>query len=192
MSEHDFRQLQIENEYRSYHLDLVKDFYIPVLSMSTSYKRAAGFFSSSSLLEVSDGITGLVKNQGAIQLVTSPYLSSDDFGAMQVGYIERHKVLETLIGQLNEHENYFEKERLNLLAHLVRDGILDIRIAFTKNPSGFGLYHEKMAIFEDNAGNQIAFSGSLNESLSAYKLNYETIDVFSSWKSQDQLQRVLS
>ena len=41
-----------------------------------------------------------------------------------------------------------------------------------------------MGIFEDIEGNKVAFSGSMNESLTAMKLNYETIDVFVSWEGK--------
>ena len=79
---------------------------------------------------------------------------------------------------------------MNLLASLIKEGVLDVKIAFVRNVSGLGLYHEKMGIVKDSSDNFIAFSGSLNETLTAFKLNYESIDVFCSWKSKDQLSRV--
>lgn len=72
-------------------------------------------------------------------------------------------------------------ERLNLLANLIAEGILDIRIAYTEDDRGIGMYHEKMGIIEDAEGNKVAFSGSMNESSTAMSINYETIDVFRSW-----------
>jgi len=47
-----------------------------------------------------------------------------------------------------------------------------------------GMYHEKMGIISDDFGNKVAFSGSMNESAAAMTLNYETIDVFCSWKGE--------
>lgn len=187
-----FQSLLIEDEYRGFRTNVVKDFYIPVLSKTKIYKRAVGFFSSSSLLEISQGITGLVKNNGRIQLISSPHLSEDDYKAIQKGYLERDYLNKILINTLSRPSNFFEQQRLNLLANLIKDGTLDVKIAFVKNISGLGLYHEKMGIIEDFSGNQVAFSGSLNESLTAFKLNYESIDVFCTWKNQDQLNRVNS
>jgi superfamily II DNA or RNA helicase len=185
-----YQALSIASEYRSFRTDIVKEFFIPVLSETGVYKRAVGFFSSSSLLEVSEGITGLVKNNGYIQLISSPYLSEDDFEAIKRGYSERDRIRNILINHLLEPSSYFEEQRLNILANLIKDGSLNIKIAFTKNISGLGLYHEKMGIANDFDGNVIAFSGSLNESQTAFKANYEAIDVFCSWKNQDQLSRV--
>ena len=53
--------IEIKKEYRSLIDNIVKDFYIPLLSEAVVYKRAVGFFSSSALAEVSKGIAGLVK-----------------------------------------------------------------------------------------------------------------------------------
>jgi superfamily II DNA or RNA helicase len=52
------------------------------------------------------------------------------------------------------------------------------------------MYHEKMGIISDASGNKVAFSGSMNESAAAMKLNYETIDVFCSWKGEQD--RIIS
>lgn len=67
---------------------------------------------------------------------------------------------------------------------MVAENILDIKIAFLENNSNIGMYHEKMGIFEDSEGNKVAFSGSMNESLTAMKINYEAIDVFVSWEGE--------
>ena len=48
-----------------------------------------------------------------------------------------------------------------------------------------GMYHEKMGIITDAEGNRVAFAGSMNESATAMTLNYETIDVFCSWKGEE-------
>ena len=51
---------------------------------------------------------------------------------------------------------------MNLLANLIADGYLDIRIAITEAANNIGMYHEKMGIMEDEEGNRIAFTGSNN------------------------------
>lgn len=177
----------IKSEYRSLIDNVVQDFYIPLLHESTSYKRAVGFFSSSALVEISKGIADMAKDGGKIEIVASPYLSDDDIQAIKEGYENRQKIIEgALIRQLSdEHEDYYSMERLNLLAHLISDGILDIRIAYTDKDNEIGMYHEKMGILEDKDGNHVAFSGSMNESMTAMSINYETIDVFCDWREAE-------
>lgn len=54
----------IKNEYRSLLDNVVQDFYIPLLKEAVSYKRAVGFFSSSSLVELTKGIASMTERGG--------------------------------------------------------------------------------------------------------------------------------
>ena len=188
-----FPNLSIKQEYRSPQDNIIKDFYIPVLENAVSYRRSVGFFSSSALIEISKGICERAKKGGKIELVASPYLLAEDEIAIRKGYENRAKIIENALlrGLKTEPENFFEKERLNLLANLVESGVLNIKIAFTENGSSVGMYHEKLGLVEDSGGNKIAFSGSMNESENAFTKNYETVDVFCSWKSTDEKARVV-
>lgn len=93
------RDVDIKIEYRSLIDNVAKEFYIPLLNEACLYKRAVGFFSSSSLVEISKGISGLIKNCNAgrgacIQLIASPKLSQDDIEAIRTGYKAREKIIE--------------------------------------------------------------------------------------------------
>lgn len=186
------RDVQIKDEYRSLIDNVVQDFYIPLLERSVIYKRAVGFFSSSSLVELTKGIAAMAQRGGKIQIVASPYLSEEDIEAIQKGYSEREKVIEqAVLRQITgETVDYFSMQRLNLLSCLIADEILDIRIAYTEGKNGIGMYHEKMGVIEDDEGNAVAFSGSMNESATAMSINYETIDVFRSWGDENEADRV--
>lgn len=188
-----FKDFYIKTEYRTLIDKVIQNFYLPLLNDAKVYKRAVGFFSSSSLVEISKGIAMLAAKGGKIQIVASPKLSEEDIEAINTGYKNREEIIEkALIGQLSDdHEDYYSMERLNLLANLIADGVLDIRIAFIEDDKGIGIYHEKMGIIEDEIGNKVAFSGSMNESLTAMSLNYEAIDVFCNWKSESDRERVI-
>ncbi len=186
------RDCIIKDEYRSLIDNVVQEFYIPLLREARIYRRAVGFFSSTSLIEISKGIAGMAQNDGRIQIVASPYLSDDDIEAIKRGYQSRNEIIENALLRELSHEktDYYSMERLNLLASLIADGILDIRIAYTEDQHGIGMYHEKMGLIEDAEGNVVAFSGSMNESATAMSINYETIDVFCNWKNEDDKERV--
>lgn len=182
------KDLNIEVEYRSKHTDIATNFYIPLLKEANIYKRAVAYFSSSSLLEISIGICALAKRGGKIKLVTSPCLSKEDIEAIKEGYLKRNEVIKNaLLSKLDEVIEEFEKDRLDLLANLIAMNILEIKIVLIEG--GTGIFHEKVGIIEDNFGNKVAFSGSMNESETAFKKNYETIDVFCNWKIGDEARR---
>ena len=189
-----FIDLTIKSEYRNQLINVVESFYTPVLQQSVLYCRSVGFFSSSSLVRLSYGLSSLYKNHGRMLLVASPRLSEEDIEAIKKGYEEKAKVIKgSLARELLTHENYFEKERLNLLANMIAEGFLDINIALVKNKkTEYGIYHEKLGLMKDNDGNKIAFSGSLNESVTAIDGNYETIDVFCDWKNEVEREKVIN
>ena len=149
-SEMSLRDCNIKKEYRSLIDNVIQDFYIPVLKKAVIYKRAVGFFSSSSLVEISKGIAAMAAAGGKIQIVASPYLSDDDIAAIQKGYADREQIIEqALLAQISdEHLDYYSMERLNLLATLIAKGIMDIRIAYTEDKNGIGMYHEKWALLK--------------------------------------------
>lgn len=181
------QDLEIKKEYRSLIDQVAKDFFVPLLGQAISYKRAVGFFSSSALVEISKGIGALVKNGGKIQLIASPYLSEEDIQAIRQGYEFRESIVKrAVLRELQESQSVNEEARLNLLAHLIADEYLDIKIALTEDDSKLGMYHEKMGLIEDADGNIVAFSGSMNESHTAFSVNYESIDVFCSWKNESE------
>jgi superfamily II DNA or RNA helicase len=187
------RDTEVKHEYRSLLDNMARDFYVPLLSQAIFYKRAVGFFSSTVLNYISHGIGTLAKNNGKIQIVASPKLSEKDIEAIKNGYVMRDNIIRNaLLRELKEPKNPFEERRLNLLANLIADGIMDIKIAFTEQNTKMGMYHEKMGLISDAYGNVVAFSGSMNESATAIALNYEAIDVFCSWKSAEQREKVES
>ena len=177
-----FQDIELKPEYRSKLDNVVSDFYDPVLKQSVLYKRAVGFFSSSALISLSAGICGLVDNGGTIQVIASPRLSQEDIEAINDGIRRRDDVIkEALLRELTEPKGRFEEARLNLLSNLIAAGRLEIRIAFLEDDNTIGMFHEKLGLMYDQAGNIIAFSGSMNESANAFTTNYEAIDVFASW-----------
>ena len=185
------QDISIKDEYRSLFHNMAKEFYIPLLNESVEYKRAVGYFSSTVLCQIADGISRLAINGGKIQIVASPHLSEEDIEAMKSGYERRDEIVkQAVIRELIEARNVFEEKRLNLLANLIADNVLDIKIALMESKSKMAIYHEKMGIVTDKDGNIVAFSGSMNESGNALNENYEVIDIWCSWKSNEQKEKV--
>ena len=181
-----FTDLNLLKHYKTYKHNIVKEFYTPVLQESVLYQRSVGFFSSTALIELTKGIAGIVKNGGKIQFIVSPYLSEEDVVAIQKGYEKKKIIEQALLREYKEPENYFQEERLNLLSHLIKNGNLEIKVAFTPPNKSTGMYHEKVGIVTDAEGNKIVFTGSLNETINAFYNNYESIVVFTSWEESRQ------
>ena len=189
----DLSELTLDISYRSDEGNVVKDFYIPCLERSAVYRRAAGYFSSSGLSLAAKGLAQLIKSGGRVQLVVSPRLSEDDVEAIQQGYRSRDEVLEDAARRaLIDAESELSKSRLSVLAWLIANGTLDIKIALRVDrltgKLSRGIYHEKIGIFSDTSGNHVAFTGSGNETEGGLLANFESIDAYCSW--QDPQRRV--
>lgn len=169
--------------------DRVNDFYVPALSRSLRYDRSAGFFSSSALAVAAAGVARLIKNNGKMRLLVGAQLSENDVKALQGGADLANIVALRMQAGLDEIQDAVAKSRLAALAWMVKEGTLEVRVVLPKGPDGFPLpaavcrdyYHPKSGLFTDADGNQVAFSGSINESQQAWLHNYEQFMVYTSW-----------
>lgn len=175
--------LNFKLSYNNKNADVVKEFLIPALKEAKQYDRAVGFFSSSSLISISYGIKGLIENGGKIRVICSPHLSDEDKAAIKEGYETRTIIEKALINSIEPPKTKFEEERYNILSHLIANNILDIKIAFIASDSSEAMFHDKVGVITDENSNFVAFNGSLNDSLTAYYKNSETIDVYTSISS---------
>ena len=179
-----YLDLDVKRSYISMGTDnIAKAFLNPALMCTKSYKRSVGFFSSSVLVPILDGIVALARNGGCVKLIASPSLSVDDVEAISKGYELREKIVKDSFTKtfLREIE-FLDDTKLELLVNLVAKGVLDIKIAVTDT---IGVYHDKLGILEDFDGNKIAFYGSANSSINGYQNNYEKIRTAKSWDNTE-------
>lgn len=172
------RDLKLSTSYETTESksQLLDDFYIPVLENACKYYRIAGFFSSSALSVAAKGIEGLVKNDGKMYLLISPEISEEDYKVIKEhGLSADSSVFSGLSFETIPDEN------LKTLAWLLDNGKLEIKIVVGKK-SRNSLFHQKIGIVFDNAGDMISFSGSINETAQAWINNIEEFKVFCSWE----------
>lgn len=175
-----YKDFDIGISYKSHGEESIADDLVkPLLKCTKIYKRSVGFFSSSVLETIFDGVTALARNHGKIQLISSPKLSSRDIEAIDAGYAEREKIINaTFSVEFKDVLSELSDKNLQLLAELIANNILDIKIAVTDTN---GEYHDKLGIMEDNDGNIVVFYGSANSTLNGYRNNYEKVRVVKSW-----------
>jgi superfamily II DNA or RNA helicase len=186
---------QLAGHYRTGDGDLASSFFSPCLSKCVAYKRAVGFFSSSALRTWTSILSRLAEEeQIKIQLLTSPLLQPQDLEVLQrvsTG-AERDEMLQRMADRLVLEVFSFVNNpddvprRLRLLAWMIVSRNLEIRFAFPEHIEEPGIYHEKIGVFLFPGGYKVAFIGSANESETAHRHNYESVDVFRSWIAGDE------
>ena len=188
----DFSSLPLKISYDSGTDNILSDFYIPVLSLANRYDRIAGFFSSSALAIAAKGMGEFIANGGEMRLVTCPKLSSSDVRMLKNSVDGLDAVLyRDFITSYEEIEDKFEIDHVKALGWMLANNLLTIKIAVIRNATGIcsseeierlGIMHQKVGIMYDQAGNELSFSGSNNESASGWAGNTEEFKVFCSWK----------
>ena len=176
------RDLTFKGVYKSDQDHILDDFYFPALSVANRYDRAVGFFSASAINIAGQALSMFVKNGGQIRLILGAFSEQEDLEAVKRGYKEREISLklgtELLSVISNARDNLFQN-RFETLCWLVAYGRLEIKVALRPR----GMYHDKVGIICDEAGDKVVFAGSANESTHALlpTHNYESINVFRTW-----------
>lgn len=177
-----------KRRYNSPPDDLIAEFYLPAFARSIVYDRAVGFFSSRLLAEIAPSIDQFVVNGGTMRLITSPAnLSDDDLKAMGKGEALREHLKKDLSGAIEAAiPGAVLSDRLRLLTWMVATGKLEARIALREHSDCYSLFHEKIGVFADAAGNWMTFSGSPNETMGGAVRHAESFPLHRSWASEDQ------
>lgn len=171
------KELDIAISYKSVGEESFSKIINPMLEHAKIYKRSVGFFSSSALDFIGDGILNMAKRGGKIFLATSPKLSEEDIDAIKKGYDAREIVEQAFKKEACDAINGLTDQNAQILFELIRDSVVDIKIVLKKG----GMYHDKLALIEDWEENIVACVGSNNESGAGYNSNYEKIRVYKSW-----------
>ncbi|WP_423746629.1 DEAD/DEAH box helicase family protein [Haladaptatus sp. SPP-AMP-3] len=163
--------------------DFIEDFYVPLLSRSTSYKRGVGYFTTNWVKSAARGIVDLAESGGTAQWIVSPKLTKKDWETLKRGdEAKRNDILKESLSKTVSNLRYdLEYETRNAVAWMIADGILDIKLAVpTRDLSGD--FHDKFGVLYDHQGNRVAFHGSQNDSEKALR-NYEAYTIDCDWES---------
>lgn len=172
-----YKDIPLEISYKSVGEESFSEILNPLLACTKVYKRSVGYFSSSALNFIGEGLLEMARKGGKIHLATSPQLSDDDIVAIQAGYCDREVIEDRFLSEVKNAFLQITDENAKMLYLLVKEQIIDVKIVLRQN----GIYHDKLAILEDFDGNIVACVGSNNETGSGYNYNYEKIRVYKSW-----------
>lgn len=176
------RDLTLAHGYSTGAQDLIDDFYVPCLDASTFYHRAVGYFRGTLFVLVGVAFSEFARRGGSMKLICSPNLSPADIEALKTGYAARDVITDSIRSEIETLLADSESRVITeFLATLVAYGTLDLRLAYRETAAG--IFHSKLGIFGDQAGNVVTFVGSANETFSAWSptANHESFEVFESW-----------
>lgn len=179
------RSLTLSDRYRSDREDVVANFFVPAFKVASSYSRAVGYFTSTSLALYARGIETFASRGGSMRLIASPHLNEDDIIDIERGYDIREVIERATVRELEFELSESVLDGLGLLGRLIAEGKLDIKLAFVEQEGRIGIYHEKLGIFRDDQGDLVGFTGSSNETYGGLLANFESVEVYRGWVAGD-------
>lgn len=167
--------------YNSYETNVVETFYNKTLACATNYDRVSAYFDSNILALYEEGLYNAYQNKGHVRFIFSCDISEEDYNQMKEGYKNRENIENQLL-QLISYDELTEEEKMRFsnLAYLIQIGLIDIKIAFTKQ----GIFHDKFGIIYDDT-DKVYFRGSNNETIAAIKYSYESFETSCTWNCSD-------
>jgi len=172
-------------------VELLSDLWIPLLSNSVLYKRGVGYFRSNYLSSAVNGLIKFIEHKGEAMMVCGIEFTKEDIESIANGYMQREKIIEErLLISINDCKSLRDKSSLKILAWMVKNGNLDIKIAVRKD-HGSGIFHPKFGLCYDEKGNIVTFEGSANETGGGLLSNRESVSIDTSWnKDPWALERI--
>ncbi len=185
-----FGTLNLEAYYFPPGDNVVRDFFVPVLTNSDRYDRATGFFNSSALAELSIGVCEFASKGGKMRVITSPRLTKEDLQAIKEGYDLVETVGKSMVDNFQKPTDVETVDRLSLLSELIAMGALEIKIAVMRNLDNYpnAMFHPKFGLMYNPDGGVVSFTGSINETQNGMVGSWEQIEVS---LSQDDPSHVL-
>lgn len=154
------------NRFSSRREKLDQSFLNKRLVGAQSYDRIAGFFSSS-IIEVAG--ENLENIEGSIRMVCNSQLDERDVKTAQAAVAAMRQ---EWCGTEPEKFDGLGQKRFKRLYNFLKSGKLEVRVLPDKT---FGLIHGKAGVITLKNGKKTAFLGSVNESVHAWRLNYELL-----------------
>lgn len=167
--------------------DMIAGLYEPLLREAVRYDRTTYTFTVKGLIAAAAGSAGLIQNGGRIRLICDHTVRSDILQALHDGQIQAETALSQTLSPedlLLIQPDDLNRDHLELATWLVAQGIMEVKVAI-RDPS---IFHGKCGIVEDTEGNRVSFSGSLNETLSGWTTNWESVHVFNDRDTLAHLQ----
>ncbi|MEZ6190075.1 MAG: hypothetical protein R3C45_02160 [Phycisphaerales bacterium] len=171
-------------------------FYVPALQSASLYQRGDRIFFAGRAGVGARGLDALIEAGGKMQLLVGCTLGQEEVDAIEKGYEVREAVQRCMINQMGAAQRARRRPQKPGLSHLDdrarafgREGGDPLRRQGPDAP-GLGLYHAKMGLITDAAGDQLVYRGSINETTAGWELNVESFDVNCSWESDRDALRV--
>ena len=175
------REIELKEEYRSDRDDIVAEFFFPCLGHCIEYDRCVDLLSIQTLATIAMAFDNFAGGKAKLRMITGHRFKTADLNLFTKLFSEKYT---------KKFDGKFIKNtKIQKLQNFVNNGQIELKIAITNSELVANSFSERIGIFRDEDDQVVAFTGTSKESFSTQTLDFESVDVFTSWNDKSRVER---
>ena len=175
------REIELQEEYRSDRNDIASEFFFPCLSNCIEYNRCVDFLSIQTLATISMAFDNFVMGKAKLKIVTGHRFRAADLNLFTKLFDEKYT--KSFDGK------QIKNTKIEKIARFFENGQIELKIAIPNSEEVANSFSERIGIFRDEHDQVVAFTGTSSESFSTETIDFESVDVFTSWNDKSRVER---
>jgi len=177
------REIELHEEYRSDRNDIASEFFFPCLSNCIEYDRCVDFLSIQTLATISMAFDNFVMGKAKLRIITGHRFRAADLNLFTKLFDEKYT--KSFEGK------QIKNSKIEKIARFFDNGQIQIKVAIPNSEQVANSFSERIGIFRDEHDQVVAFTGTSSESFSTQTIDFESVDVFTSWNDKSRVERKL-
>ena len=173
--------MNLKEEYRSDVDDIIAEFFFPCLSNCIQYDRCVNYLSIQTLTTIAMAFDNFYSGKAKLRMITGHRFKIEDLNLLTKLFSE--KFTKSFDGK------FIKNSKIQKLQDIVNNGQIELKIAIPNSEHVTDAFSERIGIFKDEEDEQVAFTGTSKESFSSQTRDFESVDVFTSWKDKTRVER---
>jgi len=175
------REIELQEEYRSDRNDIASEFFFPCLSNCIEYDRCVDFLSIQTLATISMAFDNFVMGKAKLRIITGHRFRAADLDLFTKLFDEKYT--KSFKGK------QIRNTKIEKIAKFFENGQIELKIAIPNSEEVANSFSERIGIFRDQHDQVVAFTGTSSESFSTQTIDFESVDVFTSWNDKSRVER---
>ncbi len=175
------REIELQEEYRSDRNDIASEFFFPCLSNCIEYDRCVDFLSIQTLATIAMAFDNFVMGKAKLRIVTGHRFKAADLNLFT-------KLFDAKYTKSFEGKQ-IKNTKIEKIARFFDNGQIELKIAIPNSEQVADSFSERIGIFRDEHDQIVAFTGTSSESFSTQTIDFESVDVFTSWNDKSRVER---
>jgi hypothetical protein len=175
------QDIHLKEEYRSDRDDIVAEFFFPCLSNCIEYDRCVDLISIQTLATLSMAFDNFISGKAKLRMISGHRFKTSDLNILTKLFSEKYTK--------GFKGTFIKDSKIQKLQDFVNNGQIELKVAIPNSEHIADSFSERIGIFIDGKDQAVAFTGTSKESFSTQTMDFESVDVFTSWNDKSRVER---